>query len=303
MILDLLLPKNRMADTVIWSIIGLLTIIINIWVLVAIYYRKNFLNQSIYLIMASLCCSNILFTVLYIFPRLVNPHYKKSWLYCSLTSVFATIMIVAINLHLMAISIDRFLTIYYARHYFRNPLTLYRTKWSITIIWLTSVTFSIIPILTYRPFKPNQCLPWDPHKLDQEAIYYIITLSVFFILPNIIMISCNIYIVRKIRILRRQIQAQVFVTSDTRHHGKSHKLALTFVSLICLYLVMWIPLYALFATILLSPSILSSNPTNCQLVWINTSQYLAFSYPLVHTVAFAYTSIEIKWRQFIICFI
>ncbi|RDD36518.1 Alpha-2Da adrenergic receptor [Trichoplax sp. H2] len=298
---DILLPHNGMTEIIIWSLIGLLTIIINIGVIIAIYYRRNLFNQSIYLIMGSLCCGNILFAALYIFPRLASPHYRNNWLYCSLTSIFATIMIIAINLHLMAASIDRFLTIYYARHYFRNPSTLYRTKWSLAIIWLISITVSIAPIFTHRRLQSELCIAWDPENSQQEAIYYISTLCLFFILPCFIMICCYIYIFRKIRILRKQFAAQIFHTADASHVGRNHKLALTFVTLICLYLIMWMPLFMCFALILLSPSIQFKYHPKVFHDWLRASQYMAYSYPLVHSLIFTYTSIDIKLSKVNFC--
>lgn len=278
------------ASSIIWGIIGSITVIINVIVLVIII-RKKKLHTTTNIILGSMFFSDILFAVVYIFPRWVNPSYYNDWLYCSLVTVFAPLASAVINMHLMVASVDKFISVQFPFHY--RTLRPRFAGIAVCLIWILTTFISFLPLMIYRPISPGFCNPWNYDQQYKEVIFNMIFIAIFFILPLLVMIGCysRMYVIAK-------IQSTRFPTNTNHQDGNSrkkhYKLASILGILVLVYFIMWTPFTVIYVISLIYSPFQIATKLHGYRESLAVSQYIAFTYPAVNPFLYGYFIPDIR---------
>ena len=238
---------SSVAETVVigvfLSIIILISIVGNSLVCVAVFKVRQMRKiGNFYLV--SLAIADLLVSLLVMTFALAND-IMEEWVFgrsfCSVWISLDIMCSTASILNLCAISLDRYIHIRDPLHY-ENWMTKKRTAIIITLVWVCSFLISFLPIhLGWH--KPDSAVTnTEGCQFDINSVYAVISSTVSFIIPCIVMLSiyCKLYSTAQqhVRNIRRTYACE-------RYDGSlsDHKAAITLGIIMGVFLLCWTPFF------------------------------------------------------------
>lgn len=290
-------PLEEYLRIIIGNCIATFTLIFNLFNIIVIISKKQ-LQTITNIIMASMFLADVLFAVAYLYPYLGNPSFgEQNWLYCNISSNIPITVIIAINLHLVAVSIDKLIAVEapIRYHIFSKSRYVYIL---VIFIWIVSILIGFMPIMSFRPLVSNQCYIWDPSNIH-EIRYSLMQIILFFILPFVIMTIIYVrifYIAKSVTLRQHAIQSLCLhssVLNPPQRFRKHLKAAKVLAIIISTYFIMWTPFY-----IDSLISILNSRPEAKEDLSIEVLKtvfiYVTNCYPAINAILYGYLVNDIR---------
>ncbi|EDV19845.1 uncharacterized protein TRIADDRAFT_61720 [Trichoplax adhaerens] len=282
-----------------WNVMATLTVVFNL-VNIIIISAKQRLRNFTHIIMASMFTADILFALTYLYPRFGHPSQGRDhWLYCTLMYNISPTIIISINLHLLAVSIDKLIAIESPVFYRKNSKPVYALL-NVVAIWASSLILGFLPVMTFRPLVPGACIFWNMKEIDREMTYTVIHVILFYILPFIIMtfVYIRLFCAAKsfsLRLAKKHAiyhvhQPVVRQNSTSKRHYKTAKVLAILVST---YFVMWTPYYVYYLLFIFVPWTVLSKLRGI-VYFLTYTRYMAFSYPAVNAILYGYLIKDVR---------
>ncbi|XP_028403892.1 probable G-protein coupled receptor No18 [Dendronephthya gigantea] len=215
-------------------------------VLVLIYQHRRLRTVS-NLIVMNVCIADTLFAVLW-FP--MNAYYWSKATYpgdslCSFIGVLG-LLCSMVSIHtLVFVSIERFLATNFPLQH-RGRFTMTCVKYGLAFIWICDIFLTTLPFVvakyTYLE-KFYHCVnDWSENKASSFAYF-----TISYLLPFLVILFCNIYILRAARRLGGGIHAVHVISASTKNRAKNarirHERWASFVvgTIISAFIICWTP--------------------------------------------------------------
>jgi len=223
--------------------LSLLIIIINSFVLLLVYKRKA-LRTVTNFILCSLAVSD-LFTGLFSLPNYIACNMTWNVKVCLMALPLLQITSVSTVLHLLMVTIDRYLAIIYSLRY-HSLVTKRRATIFLAIIWTVSLFMGLIQLAWYITDDLNVYERPESIK-DKEIPYDILSIIVFFGIPLIAMIVTYSFIFFEVLRQSRNIKKNSVPGCLENRHQTRHewKAALMFAVMLTVFTVCWLPYFIL----------------------------------------------------------
>ncbi|RDD36971.1 Histamine H2 receptor [Trichoplax sp. H2] len=291
------LSSEDIVRVIVGNSIATITVLFNLFNILIILSKKQMQNVT-NVIMASMFLADIMFALAYLYPSVGNPTSgEENWLYCNLSSNIPIAIVISINLHLVAVSVDKLIALQapIRYHVYSKP------RYAIIIvafIWIVSALIGFIPIMTFRPILRNECFAWNPQN-PHEFHYSLVQIIIFFILPffAISIIYYRIFCIAKSFIQNRpnfsltSLHREQVMTSSPRVR-KHLKAAKVLAIIVVTYFIMWTPFYIDSLVSILNPQLEDESPTTLAVRSILI--YLTFTYPAVNAILYGYLVSDIR---------
>lgn len=214
-------------------ILAMLIVILNSLVLILVIRRKHLRTQANYLL-CSLAVSDLL-TGLVDVPLYLVCNIVRTITPCVLAENFLRMTSVSTILHLVAVSVDRFVAMKYALNY-RDIVTPIRSHIIKIVIWLSAICVAFVQLVWNNPTTAN--LEEDGGDVKFEIPYDIGNLVLFLAIPLIIMVTLySVLFYDYVVFIRRHPSRQRIQTS------KERKTVLVFVVMFVVYCACWLPYF------------------------------------------------------------
>lgn len=263
-----------------WGTIGVVTLLTNIFLFTMIMSCKRLRMTSNYII-ASMCFVGILIALLYLFPRWTIPTFYQNPLLCQILPAIGQGLLLNLNFHVCLVSLERYIIILYPfwhRKYCCKKVLL----WIIFIVWLLTISFPFIPLMTYQPIRQHGCNNYIVLDKVSNMIMYCIYFSVFFFFPVTILISTYTCIFTKIMSGQSKF-------SKTASPFRRKRKTLCHISIIVgLFILIWLPFVIAFFVLQLKTK------SKEQLSILTVTQYVSFSYPAINPLLYTYYTTSIR---------
>ncbi|CAB3364245.1 Hypothetical predicted protein [Cloeon dipterum] len=180
------------------------------------------------------------------------------WWMCKTVPYIQGVSVAASVYSLIAVSLDRFLAIWYP---LKCQITKRRARLMIMVIWLVALTttipwalfFDLVTVFKEQP-DVQICLEVWPPGLDGDLYFLLANLLLCYVVPTILISIC--YILIWIRVSRRSIPTDTKDGQVERMQQRSKfKVVKMLVAVVVLFVLSWLPLYVIFARIKLGGDI------------------------------------------------
>ncbi|RDD38001.1 Rhodopsin, GQ-coupled [Trichoplax sp. H2] len=286
------LSADAIAESVVWGIIALLTVITNSCLLY-ILIKKRHLKIVSRPILISIAIASILFAILYILPRWSIPNIYHNPILCHILPVLGQSFILTINFHVWIIAVDRYIFIVHPQRH-RAHCTRTTTWTILLVVWIITLLMPFVPLMTYSPIDPKTCDYIVQDNLSNE-IFYLTYFIVFFFVPLIIItvvyIGILIMLHSKQKRYRQQLSMDTYGLTQ-KHHIKNGRTLAHMLTFIGVFVIFWLPFVLTFLILQLRPK------TDLQLQVLKVTQYIAFSYPAFNPIIYSYFTLKIRREIF-----
>ncbi|EDV27336.1 Trace amine-associated receptor 7e [Trichoplax sp. H2] len=283
------LLSNGIAQSIIvYGVISGLTILTNISLLGLIISERKLHTTSNW-IMASMFFTGIIFGLFYLLPRWTL-YYQ--WLYkdpiaCTVLPLTGIGLIINLNLHLTLVSLDRYLCVMFPIRY-KIRKTCLIVMLSVVAVWLLSILSAYLPLVTILIPLPDRCAELTSSNPLHQA-YLILIFSVLFFFPLLVLIVTYTQI--------------LFIVNNHQRNKIMHQRGSTPISLIkrniraikCMaimigiFILFWLP-YIVSLFMFFFPGLVTSTAQES----VRNLQYLAFSYPAINPLVYAYVTASLR---------
>ncbi|RDD37995.1 Beta-4C adrenergic receptor [Trichoplax sp. H2] len=286
--------SNRTAQYIGWVTIGICILVANLFVFLIIVCRRRLHNSS-NIILCSMFLSGSAIALLYVFPGRVFTVWRRTSIFmCSSTPSFAFASLTCYNLHICGVSLDKSVAIMSPfRHRTisnsRNALIL------IALIWLISFVASFVPLFTYRPYSNQRCVynPRVQEKIQQDSIFQIVLFVTLVIVPMI-----STIILYSIIFARINGDSSTLLKSKYRGQkklmAKNFKVARQMIFMLGIFAVCWLPFFLMFI-------VQQFIYTLFTVELYNIFRYIAFVYPIINPILFAFFTSSIRAEILRLC--
>jgi len=217
-------------------VLAVLIIVFNSFVLILVIKRKQLRNQANYLL-CSLALSDLL-TGLVDIPLFLACNITWDYPLCLVAENCLRMTSISTVLHLVAITVDRYLAATYALQY-PSIVTPARSHAVKGAIWLVSIVLAFIQLA----WSTSNSDVNEEGNVEYEVPYDITSLVVFFAVPVLVMIvlySLLFYnVVRSARRRRNSLQRM----DVTQRNSKEWQTALVFILMFLSYCACWLPYF------------------------------------------------------------
>lgn len=289
---------NLMEIDLAWFTIANVTILTNF--LMAFVILIKHLNKTINItILTSMSFVGILFAVIYLYPRLVLPGMNSiSPLLCSILPQIGHFTIINLNFHVCLISLDKYYSISSPFSY-QKYATVKKAIIAISFIWIISIVMTTLPLYTFRSIhETNHCITYSP-DLEAELTFQFFVYSTFYFLPlliivlvygRLIMISCNLTSkASTIMVISRQDGQSYSRRILSTSIAKNRKAIIQTAVIIGFFVVFQMPFVLAFLIIRLE-----LHPSKSDILAIQVTRFLAFSYPGINPLVYTYYTVDIR---------
>ncbi|EDV28454.1 Alpha-1A adrenergic receptor [Trichoplax sp. H2] len=290
---------NSITIDLAWFTIANATILTNFGMALIILSKQ--LNKTVNItVLTSMSFVGMLFAIIYLYPRLVIPDLNDiSPLLCSILPQIGHFTIINLNFHVCLISLDKFYSVS-APFSYQKHATVKKAIVAIVVIWFISVVITTLPLYTFRNIhESHKCISYSS-DLQAELIFQLFIYSTFFFLPlliiivvygRLIMISCKITSKSMtITVVSRQCnQSHSRRAISTRNIVKNRKAIVQTAVIIGIFIVLQTPFVIAFLVIQLD-----LHPSESDVLAIKITRFLAFSYPGINPLVYAYYTADIK---------
>ena len=244
--------------------------------------RKSKLWSSVYVILASMFSAGVLFGSVYLIPRFAYGNLQAMGPYCRLLITFGQASGVIFMLHQCLICLDRYFAVLSPLKY-RTYATNKIAFMVIFIIWLIAFLGASIPLMTFHPIVGKTC-NGSTQNVEADTIFTFTLLGALFFLPLIVIILTYAHIIYIFN-HRDPLVSSLHQDDSTKltFLRKNRKLVMNVAVISSVLIVMWCP-YVTIVLIYRVKPVYSA----LELMVINIVQYLAFSYPAVSPLLYAY---------------
>ncbi|KAK3712741.1 hypothetical protein QZH41_003349 [Actinostola sp. cb2023] len=226
-------------------LVALLIIMTNGWVILLVFKHKILRTITNY-ILCSLAFSDLLTGLLSI-PLFVTCNIVRTAAPCLTSDVLLKFTSISTVAHLLAVTMDRYLAIMRSLRY-SSIMTKGRAFFSLGFIWTTSAILSLIHFSWTNPTTHDVKSKPTQTELDNEVRYDVFCLIAYFIVPLLFMIYAYGHIFYQV-VRQRKIMTQnnqPGYPGDKRPIDKHKwKAALIFLVMLLVYVVCWLPYFAL----------------------------------------------------------
>ncbi|XP_015372967.1 PREDICTED: neuropeptide FF receptor 2-like [Diuraphis noxia] len=179
------------------------------------------------------------------------PWILGSWM-CKIVPYVQGVSVAASVYSLIAVSVDRFLAIWYP---LKCQITTRRARYIICVIWLVSTTitipwalfFDMVAIFKDAP-SLELCLEVWPDYLDGNLYFLLGNLGLCYVVPTVAISLC--YVMIWVKVWRRTIPTDNKCARMERIQQQSKvKVVKMLAMVVVLFVASWMPLYAIFARI------------------------------------------------------
>lgn len=227
-------------------LLAVLIVMINFWVLYLVFKYKILRTITNY-ILSSLAFSDLLTGLLSI-PFFVACNIMRNASFCLTSDALLRFTSISTVAHLLAVTIDRYLAIMYALRY-STIMTKGRAVYTLTFIWVTSALLSLIQFSWMNPLDHDVMTKQSEDAKQNEIFYDVFCIVVYFSIPLLFMIYAYGHIFYQV------LRQHKIMTYDNRPGSSSGarisidkhkwKAALIFFVMLSVYVVCWLPYFAL----------------------------------------------------------
>ncbi|XP_075238341.1 neuropeptide SIFamide receptor-like [Lycorma delicatula] len=221
---------------------------------IAVVYRSPRMRTVTNFFIVNLAVADILVIVFCLPATLMSNIFVPwilGWWMCKTVPYVQGVSVAASVYSLIAVSLDRFLAIWYP---LKCQITTRRARIIIIIIWVIAVTATLpwalfFEVIVYKeaPDIP-MCVEVWPDYLNGNLYFLIANLLFCYILPMILISLC--YILIWIKVCKRHIPSDTKDAQMERMQQKSKvKVVKMLVAVVILFVLSWLPLYAIFTRI------------------------------------------------------
>lgn len=276
-----------------YSFVFLLGLVGNCLVVAVVFRAPRMRTVTNYFIV-NLAIADVL-VVLFCLPATLLSNIFVPWILgetmCKLVAYVQGVSVVASIDSLVAISLDRVLAICFPM---RFQITGRRARLIILLIWIVALTTTIpwplyFHLVSAFPTSPEirLCLEEWPSERDKD-LYFILANVVFcYLLPLILILLC--YVMIWIRVWRRSIPTESKDAHIDRLQQRSKvKVVKMLVVVVIIFMLSWLPLYAIFIRIKLGSEQMESWEDVLLPYVTPVAQWLGASNSCINPVLYAY---------------
>ncbi|XP_047026198.1 neuropeptide SIFamide receptor [Helicoverpa zea] len=222
---------------------------------IAVVYRSPRMRTVTNFFIVNLAVADILVIVFCLPATLMSNIFVPwvlGWLMCKTVPYVQGLSVAASVYSLVAVSLDRFLAIWWP---LKCQITKRRARMMIVFIWIFAISvttpwvffFDLVVVFDDNP-NVRLCLDVWPNPIS-EVLYFVIGNLIFcYILPMVLITMC--YILIWIKVWRRSIPTDTQDAQMERMQQKSKvKVVKMLVAVVILFVLSWFPLYLIFARI------------------------------------------------------
>lgn len=248
---------TRFVITIVLSLFSVLTIVGNIFVIYIVIKRiRPHSNPHIFVV--SLAIADVFVAVLVmpfsIYQEYMNGVWKLGQTVCLVTVSFDVMFTTTSILHLMCMTVDRYVAIchpfrYHDRITKRTVTILLICCWVIPAVMSFGLIFSKIHIIGIEEFYDCIVAQGESCLFRVNAFYAIVCSCIAFYLPSFCMLLWNTQIFLRVREQGKEMRDLTLSTSDTAHkHNLFHreaKVARTIAMMLGCFFVCWLPYFVI----------------------------------------------------------
>lgn len=256
------------------------------FLVIAAYVKNRRLRSGTYALLVSLALSDLLVGGIALPIRIYGS--VKSWDVSAIFIVFYTAFdifsAVASNLHLMAISFERFIAV--SRPFYYQTLSVHPYAFASMASWILGVLVASLHPGNYLKNEDEQLL-----KIQILKVYSVTLFAVCFLGPLTVISIVNIGIFRVARVLIKRVPLQ--------HGGagqrlrKERKAALTLLVMTGFFFIAWFPFFVINMLYISCVECLPSS-LEAQFVMIDIVKWLHYSNSAINPAIYAYRDVEIR---------
>lgn len=265
------------------------------FLVIAAYAKNHRLRTGTYALLVSLALSDFLVGGIAIPMRIYGS--IKSWevsvLFVLVYTAFDIFSAVTSNIHLMAISFERFIAV--SRPFYHQTLTVHPYAVASTMSWFLGIVVASMHPANYLQNGSDVSL-----KLRLIEVYSVTLFGLCFLGPLTIITIVNIGIFRIARVLIRRDPSQL-IRRDPSQHGymrqgmlrKERKAAFTLLVMTGFFFIAWFPFFVVNMLYLYCWTCLPSS-INAQFIMVNIIKWLHYSNSAINPAIYAYRDIEMR---------
>ncbi|XP_039285115.1 neuropeptide SIFamide receptor [Nilaparvata lugens] len=259
---------------------------------IAVVYRSPRMRTVTNFFIVNLAIADILVVVFCLPATLLSNIFVPwilGWWMCKTVPYVQGVSVAASVFSLIAVSIDRFLAIWYP---LKCQITTRRARTIIAVIWLVAATTTLpwalffdVVIFSEEPDVP-MCVEVWPDYLNGNLYFLFANLIMCYIVPMILISLC--YILIWIKVCKRHIPSDTKDAQMERMQQKSKvKVVKMLVAVVILFVLSWLPLYAIFTRIKLGGD-LDVWETKLFVVLTPVAQWLGSSNSCINPILYAF---------------
>lgn len=236
-------PRFQVGQDLFPIILAVLIVAINAFVL-ALVYKKKALRTVTNYILCSLAASDLM-TGLFSIPVYIACNLTWSIKVCLMSDIILRITSISTVLHLLMVTIDRYLAIIYSLRY-HSLVTKKRATIVLALVWSLSMFTSLIQLAWY--ITDDLTVAHRPESiLEKEIPYDIASIVFFFAIPLLVMIVTYSFIFFEVlrqsrNIKKNSVPGYQENRQQTRHEWKA---ALTFAIMLAVFTLCWLSFFIL----------------------------------------------------------
>ncbi|XP_063981897.1 neuropeptide SIFamide receptor-like [Diachasmimorpha longicaudata] len=259
---------------------------------IAVVYRSPRMRTVTNFFIVNLAVADVLVLV-FCLPATLLGNILVPWVLgrfmCKTVSYVQGVSVAASVYSLVAVSLDRFLAIWWP---LKCQITKRRARLLIVIIWFIALAITLPWLLFFDIIiLPNNldqsfCVEEWPRKQDERLFFLLGNLMFCYVLPMILISLC--YIAIWVKVSRRNIPTDTKDSQMERIQQKSKvKVVKMLVVVVILFVLSWLPLYVIFARIKLggTPTIWEEEVLN---IATPIAQWLGSSNSCINPILYAF---------------
>ena len=256
------------------------------FLVIAAYARNRRLRTGTYAFLVSLALSDFLVGSVAIPIRIYGS--TLNWDVSAHLIIFYTAFdifsAIASNLHLMAISFERFIAV--SRPFYYQTLSIRPYAFGSVISWSLAVAAAAMHPGNYLQSEDKPLL-----KLKILKVYSVTLFSVCFLSPLTVISIVNIGVFRVAKVLIKRVPLQH--GNAQQRLRKERKTAFTLVLMTGFFFIAWFPFFVVNMLYLLCLECLPSSP-EAQLLMVDIVKWLQYSNSAVNPVIYAFRDMEMR---------
>lgn len=163
---------------------------------------------------------------------------------CSITQVLSKFVSISIVLHLVLVSIDRYVAVTRAMRY-RSLVTKQKAFFLLFFVWTVAAFVALIQ-LSWIGFDVDVNKESDAFTIKISIIYDVVCIVLFFTLPLLAMAFCYWKIFIALKKQLRSIKKNIPASMPSYHsNAQERRAALAFIGMIAIYIFCWFPFFML----------------------------------------------------------
>ncbi|XP_074039063.1 neuropeptide SIFamide receptor-like [Leptinotarsa decemlineata] len=288
--------RHTMAMTTVYCVAYLLVFALGLvgnFFVIAVVFRSPRMRTVTNFFIVNLAIADIL-VVMFCLPATLMSNIFVPWILgwwmCKTVPYIQGVSVAASVYSLVAVSLDRFLAIWWP---LKCQITKRRARIIIIFIWFVALTttipwaifFDLVVIFSDAP-NVQLCIEVWPDQMNGSLYFLTANLMFCYIFPMILITMC--YVLIYIKVWKRDIPTDTKDAQMEKMQQKSKvKVVKMLVAVVILFVISWLPLYAIFARIKLGGEI---EPWEEEILPIATpvAQWLGASNSCINPILYAF---------------